>query len=266
MSTIDAERFLEDHLARRRPVSKWSAFREGVAAPLVGLKYLRCHPRLWRYAVIPIVLNLLITGLALILFLAAVVGFLTYLHPVFPPGWGWLLSEILCGVVALLLALGATLMTWMVLQAVLCDHYYEELARQVELQLGMQPEDMVGLPLREQIGDVLRDLTLLVGVNLGFLLLHLVPVLGSIIGILGSLYFTCYLLGTGYLGYPLCLRRQHRKQRVAFTRRFRAQTVGLGAVVSLAALLPVVGSFVLATAVVGTVLLHRRLEDYPPSS
>jgi hypothetical protein len=47
----------------------------------------------------PIVLNLLVTGPAVVLYVMAVVAFLAHLHPVFPSGWGWLLLEILCGVV-----------------------------------------------------------------------------------------------------------------------------------------------------------------------
>ncbi|OHB72302.1 MAG: hypothetical protein A2V70_16465 [Planctomycetes bacterium RBG_13_63_9] len=257
-STGDADQFVENYLRRPRAVSTWAALREGFSAPLFGFGYLCAHPHLWRYAVVPIVLSLLITGFALVLFLMALTGFVTYLHPLFPPGWAWLLLEVVCGILLLLLALGATLLTWMLLQAILCGHYYEKLARQVELQLGTRPEDLKGLSTGEQLLDALLDLALFVGVNLGFLFLHVIPGLGSIVAVLGSLYFTSYLFGAAYLGFPLCLRRRHRNERRAFIRRFRAQTVGLGIVVLLVSLLPLIGSLVLATAVVGAVLLHRR--------
>ncbi|MBM4091675.1 MAG: hypothetical protein FJ276_19940 [Planctomycetes bacterium] len=258
-STADAHRFLSDYLARPRSASVWSAFGDGCCASLFGFGYLCRYPRLWRYAILPIVLNLLITGLAVVLFLMALAGFITYLHPVFPPGWGWLLLEILCGVVLLFLAIGATLVTWMVLQAVLCGYYYEKLARQVELQLGMRSEELEGLPVGEQFVDLLLDLAILLAVNIGLLFLHVIPVLGSLIAIVGHFCFTCYILGAAYFGFPLCLRQRHRKQRAVFTRQFRSQTTGLGAAVYVAALLPVIGSVVLTTAVVGAVLLHRRL-------
>jgi hypothetical protein len=90
-----------------------------------------------------------------------VAGFLTYLHPAFLPGWGWILLEIVCGILLLLLAFGATFATWIVLQAILCSHYYEKLARHVELQLGMRSEDLAGTV------DTLFDLFLLVSVNVG---------------------------------------------------------------------------------------------------
>ncbi len=205
-------------------------------------------------------MNLLITGLTLILFLMVVAGFLTYLHPAFPPGWGWILLEIVCGILLLLLAFGAAFATWIVLQAILCGHYYEKLARQVELQLGMRSEDLAGLSLREQTVDTLLDLFLLVSVYIGFLFLHLIPVLGSVVSVLGSLCFSCYLLGAAYLGFPLGLRQWHRKQRADFTRHFRFQTAGLGTAVFFVAFLPMISSLVLTTAVVGAVLLHRRLE------
>ncbi len=260
-STADGNHFLRQYLSRPQALSTWSAFQEGLLAPLFGFGYLCRYPRLWRYAIIPIVLNLLITGIALLLFLVVVIGFLTYLHPAFPPGWGWVALEVLCAVLLFLVVLGATFVTWIILQAMLCGYYYENLARHVELQLGMQPEELSGLSFREQTVDTLFGLFSLVAVNIGLLLLHLVPVFGSIIGVIGSVLISCYMLGAAYFSFPLSLRQRHRKERAQFTRQFRVETAGLGMAVLLVALLPVISSVVLTTAVVGAVLLHRRLES-----
>ena len=85
-----------------------SAFGEGFAAPREGFVYMCRHPGLWRYAVIPILLNILITALVLGLLVAAAVYFTYRLHPRFAGGWGWRALEVVV-VLALIAAAAATM-------------------------------------------------------------------------------------------------------------------------------------------------------------
>jgi len=84
-------------------------------------------------------------------------------------------------------------------------------------------------------------------------------VLGSLLGLCGSLYFDCYLLGRDYLGFPMSLRGMRREEQRAFSARHRWHTLGLGASVLLFTLVPVLGSILLTTAAAGAVLLNRQL-------
>jgi CysZ protein len=241
----------------------WPAFRRGLAAPWEGFGYLSRRPGLWRYALLPVLLNLLITGGMLLLLVLMAAAFAAYLHPLFPPGWGWVALEVLCAVVLLLLAFGLALVVWALLQGVLCGHYYTKLARAVELRLGLPSDQMVEVTWGYQIADACRDVALLVAVNGGFLLLHVVPVVGSLVAVAGSLYFDWLLFGEEFFDYPLALRGRRRREKEEFTRRHRFQTLGLGAVAFLASFVPVAGAVLLASAVVGAVLLHRRLQVVP---
>jgi hypothetical protein len=45
----------------------FAAFREGLAAPWLGFRHMCRHPHLWRYGVVPILLNLLITAVVIVL-------------------------------------------------------------------------------------------------------------------------------------------------------------------------------------------------------
>jgi CysZ protein len=258
-STIRQGTAWQDYVNAPPAISFWEAFREGFSAPRYGWAYLMDHRRLWWYALIPILLNLVITSLALLVFLALVVGAMFCLHPLFPAGWGWLVIEILGGLGLLVLAVAAALATWLLLQGILCGHFYGKLARQVELSLGTPAESLKDLALGQQVVDTLLDVGSLIGVNVGLLALHVIPVLGSIAGLLGTLWFDCLLFGREYFEYPLGLRGSRRREIVAFTRQHRSQTLGLGVAAFVANLLPVVGAVVLSTAVVGGVLLHRRL-------
>jgi CysZ protein len=189
----------------------------------------------------------------------AVIAIIAYLHPLFPAGWGWLLLEIVCGIALVAAAMAATLVLWMLLQGIFCGIYYGKLARQVELQLGIPPDSLKELPFRQQASDTLGDLASLIAVNMGLLLLHLIPVLGSIGSIAGGLYFNCYFVGREYLDYPLALRGLPRRDKRAFLRKFCHQTLGLGTIVFITNLIPIVGFVIPVTAVVGSVLLHKRL-------
>ena len=133
------------------------------------------------------------------------------------------------------------------------------------MQLGLPPEQIRDVPFSYQVVDAFRDLGALLAINAGFLLLNIVPVLGSAVGLIGSLYFDCYVFGRDYLDFPLALRGVRRDEKRRFCREYKGQTVGVGAAVLLCNFVPVVGAVVLSTAAAGAVLLHRRLRGSRPS-
>ena len=249
---------------RPAATTRLAAFAEGFAAPREGFVFMCRHPALWRFAVIPILLNLVITALLIVLLVAAAGYFAVRIHPWFDGHWGWRVLEVLV-VVGLLVAAAALAMTaWVLLNGILCGHYHGKLARQAELLLGMRPQDMVELSLRYQVADSFRDLGALLLINTGFLLLNFIPVLGTVAGTAGALYFDSFVFGMDYLDFPLSLRGLRRAEKRAFARRHRAHTVGLGAAIFVFNFVPVVGSVVLSTAAAGAVLLHRRLRAGEP--
>ncbi len=91
---------------------------EGASAPLHGWRFLNRHPSLWRYAILPIVFNLLITVLALAVLIAGAVWFITELHPRLTEGvmgeWWWaaVAMEIIAGILMLLVCAILTVLTW----------------------------------------------------------------------------------------------------------------------------------------------------------
>lgn len=247
------------YLDAPRVVTRWAAFQEGFSAPRYGFAYICENRQLWPYAIIPIVLNVFITTLVFVLLLLMASAFIVHLHPLFPTGWAWAVLEVLCAIALLALALLITLVAWTLLQGLLCGHFYGKLAREVELRLGTPAEALKELPLYREVADTVLDTASLMTLNIGLLLLHIIPGLGSICGIAGSLYFDCYLLGREYLDIPLSLRGKPRRERQTFARQFRGQTLGLGAAALLMTFVPIIGSVALTAAAVGSVLLCRRL-------
>lgn len=240
--------------------SWWDAFCRGFSAPWEGFGFLCRYPRLWWFGVVPVVLNLIVTGAAVMLFLVAAISFSVYLHPLFPEGWFWGVIEFLCVTGLVMLAAGLGLVTYVFLQGSLIGYYLAKLAREVELQLGLPSSRITEVSWRYEILDACRDVVSLIAINGGFLLLHIVPGIGSILGIAGSLYFDSLLFGEDYFDYPLALRGKRRQEKQEFLKGHRASVLGLGVAVLLVSFIPVVGAVLLASAVVGAVLLYRRLQ------
>jgi len=237
-----------------------AAFWEGVAAPWAGWHYMKQQPDLRRYGVIPCLLNLLVTGMLAIVLVAAGVYCINVLHPLFAGDWLWRVLEVFVALAVLVVAFGLAAIVWVILQGIFCGHFYAKLAEHVELRLGMKREEIQEIPFSHQALDTLRDAGFLATMNLGLLLLHCVPGVGSVISAAGSYYVTCVTLGLDFLEYPLALRGKRRPEMRAFARRHRAHTIGLGTGVSLVSLVPVVNAVLLTTAVAGAVLLHRTLD------
>jgi CysZ protein len=239
--------------------SIWAAFGEGLSAPWLGFRYMARHPGLWRHGVVPVLLNLLITSLLLVVLVALAVWFFSRVHPWFADGWGWFVVEILCGLALLACVLGLALLAYLVLQGVLCGHFYGKLARQVELQLGTRPEELKEVPFAYQVADTFRDVGFLAVANAACVAVQIVPGIGSILGVCGGYYFNCFTFGLDYLDHPLALRGLRRREKRAFAKRHRAHTVGLGTAVLALTLLPLVNAILLTTAVTGAVLLYHQL-------
>lgn len=232
---------------------------EGFFTPFTGLSFMRQKPALWTYGVAPIVLNLFISLLTLVLLIVAAWYSIDYVHASLPEGWLWLIVKVICDIALFVLVIAGVFVTWLILQAVLCAFFYERLARQVELLLGIDPADLRDVPLLDQISTVIRDVLKLVIVNVGLLALHVVPVVGSVAAVCGSFYFNCLVLGSEFFAFPQDLRGKVRVEKRRFARENRYHTLGVGAAVILVLLIPVLGAVLLTTAVTGTVLLYRRL-------
>lgn len=265
----------EEHIGRQPAQGGLARFLEGASAPLHGLRFVNRHPRLWRYAIWPTALNLLITALALVVLIAAAVWATTELHPRLTQGmagvWWWLAvaGEILAVVVLLLVCAILTVLIWKLVGGILCGYFYAKLAEQVERELGVSDQELRPISLFYEICDTFLNLTLLIVVNGAILLLNVIPFLGGVLALLGSGYFTWYILGVDYLSFPLALRGVRRRAQFAFGHRHRMHTIGLGAAVFALEFIPIIGAVLLTTAAVGAVLLHRRIsvaETEPPSS
>jgi len=219
------------------------------------------RPGLWRFALAPLLLNLLVTCLLTFLLALGGIAVFSKIHAAFAGSWWRLPVEALAFCFFIVAALGVLMAAWLVVQSVLCVWFYDRLARKVEMQIGLEPGELRDIPLGPQIADALRDALLLIAINIACLAVQIVPLIGTVLGTCGSYYFTCSTLGYAFLDYPLSLRGMRRNEKLLFVRRHRSHSLGLGTSAMFLAIVPIVNAVFLTTAVVGAVLLHRKIRD-----
>ena len=243
-----------------RPRGASASFIDGFAAPWAGLRYMNAHPALWRHGVLPILCNLVLTAA---LFAGLVYGWFkayAWVDAAFPATWWGGTLEVLSVVAIAALELALAVAAWIVFQGIFCGFFYSRLAREVEIQLGMDPALMREVPLLYQITDALLDLAALTAVAIGCFILGWVPLVGAPLALVLGLYFDCFVFGMDYLDYPQALRARGRGVQRRFARQHRAATLGLGSSVMLLTFIPLLSPVLLTTAATGAVLLYRKLE------
>ena len=218
--------------ARARPRGGLLA---GAAYPFRALAVLNRAPQLWRYVLIPILVNIVVgvtvyLGL-LLLGLRTIDGFVGGL-----PGWAAALGALLrvLLVIALLLATGFVLVRFGV---VLGSPWYARLSEDLErIRTGWAPP---AEPL--SIGGIVRDLArsllfelkkllLVVVVGLALLLLNLVPGAGTAIATGGWIALGATIAWLDFLESPLERRRMRFRARLGLLRRSLPASAGFGLV------------------------------------
>jgi len=238
-------------------------FFEGARLPWEGLRFLLRHRGLWHYALLPMVINLLVTLTILLSVVAVGVEVAIWFH-----GWGYFagstsgrVQEVLLDVVLFAALLGMAAGSYLLLGGILSSWFNERLARQVEILLGVPAAELNEAPLKEQMLDALRGFLTIAVTTLGCFLLGCVPLVGIVAGVI-SFYIDFFVFGYEYFEIPLSLRGVRRKEKRAMARQHRPRVLGLGAAVFLMNMVPIVGSVFLTTAAVGAVLLHRRIREF----
>lgn len=249
------------------PARTWSGkFAEGATVPLLGFRYMNRHPRLWRYAILPIVVNAVITGLAFLMLIVVAGWLITDLHPRLVESldsslqWLAIIAEIAIAALILLVCAIVTVLIWKLLSGILCGYFYGQLAEQTERELGLGPQELKSITFVYELIDTVINLSLLIFVNGCIFSLNILPLVGGLLSVVLSFTFTWYLLGVDSFSYPLAMRGVRRWSQFRYGREHGMHTLGLGSAIFLFEFIPIFGALLLTTATVGSVLLHRRIQ------
>jgi CysZ protein len=183
-------------------------FVSGALYPLYAAGVLARAPRLWRYVLIPLLVNLLVgvTLYAGLLFagLSAIDALVAGL-----PAWAGVLAALLRAllIVGLLIVTGFVLVRFGV---VLGSPWYTQLSAELELLRGGQPLPERGAGLSMAVRDLsralafeLRKLLLVAMIGALLLLLNLIPVAGQLLATAGWIALGATITCLDFFDYPL---------------------------------------------------------------
>lgn len=238
---------------------------EGASTAADGFRFLCRYPSLWQYGVWALVTNIAVAFASLLVtFWVGTTAWKSFAAEL-PIAWWAPIVEWLGLIAILMLAIGVGLACYILLQGVFCSWSFSKLAYRVELFLGATPDELSEISYTGQVIDALRSAVKLLLVDVGILLLNIVPFIGTIAAFAIGGYMHAWVLGAEFLGYPQELRGIRWKDRQQFARRWLPSTLGLGTIVAGLMLIPIVGAMFQTTAVVGAVLLNRRINGLPDS-
>ncbi len=251
----------EDSPASAPGGTPFEQFLPGFRVPGVGCGFLRGNPGLWKYVWMPTAVNLFVGALMAFGLLAVLITAAALLWSWGAAGWLWGLAALLIWLGLLVVSLVVTSALWYALCGIFGGYFLSILAEKTELASGTPRESLREVPWIHQVVDTILNLGLLLLTNIGCLALNLFPFVGSGLAMIASCYFTGMILGTDLLELPMALRGIRRPDVRAFAARKRPYTLGIGTAVMLLNFIPIVGALLLTTAVVGTVLLHKQIEE-----
>ncbi len=246
-----------------------SQFMKGFFYPLEAGRFLRLHPSLIRYIIIPFAINVSVFGLAVYLGISI---FHTTVMPLIPQGdvWYWVILAWLLWVLAVLITAILVFFTFTAIGVLIASPFNDLLSERTEETLaGKRHEEPFVLRAfladsrRIVINEGKKIILFVLGMAL-LLFLNLIPGLGPFLYSLLSLLFTIFFLVVEYTGYVLVRRRLsfRDQRRFILSRPFLMLGFGSGVLCLLA--VPFLQFFCIPLAVIGaTQLCHETTVHNP---
>lgn len=252
-------------MGKKIPAFDLGAFTSGLGLPLRGIRYLFAHRGLKRYAILPLVLNVLLYGLAIAVFLYFLwhwqIGQAEW--EFWGPVGGWLAATVnwlgwLFKAVIAMLALTLSFFTFTGVGMVLASPLNDILSEKVEV-VYFGSDKTVDMPFRFtlraallSVYDSLCNLCRQLFYTLLTLPFLLVPVIGFIpLFLVGS-----YFAGFGFIDSAMArnfLRPRHK--RLLSKRRFW-KIVGMGVTMQVLFFIPLVGLLLMPVGVASGTLIY----------
>ena len=170
--------------------------------------------------------------------------------------WAWSLGKLGMGTVCLV---SVWLVLWQVGLILLGGWLLTRLARRVLLDEGVPKEALEEVSVMGEGADALRETVWLLLHAVLALAMQLIPVAGPFMGMAYLFWHQARVLGLESLAYPLALQNMRLKQRHALARQTPGLSLGLGALPSLAAPIPVLGGLSRAASVVAASQWSARM-------
>ncbi len=247
-------------------VNQLGNFVKGFWYPFNSFAFIRRHPRLYPFIVLPLVIN--VVSFCLVIYF----GFDFYRNLVMsriPQGeaWYWLVLNYFVLLLAIVVVLVLVFFTFAAVGSMLASPFNDVLSEKTELLLGGHtPDETFSLiSFVQGAGQVMLTEGKKIGVfllgMLALLLLNLIPVLGAMLYPVLSVVWTAFFLVMEYTGYVFARKRMSFKDQRQIVYRNAALMSGFGLGLLCLLAIPFLQFFCIPLGVVGAVRLLAEAKE-----
>jgi CysZ protein len=235
-------------------------FPRGFFLAFRGGRLLLHHPRLFKYVIVPFLINVTVFSLSIFLGLRF---FQDVVAQLLPQGeaWYWAIVYYALWTVAVLVTLVLVFFTFTVVGNLIASPFNELLSERTEdLLLGRSAEEPFALGVffrdmgRAWLVEI-RKMSFFVLAMAALLLLNLLPLVGSLLYGFFSVLLTLFFLAWEYLGFVHERKRRSFPEQRQYLMRRKGLVLGFAAGVLLMLAIPFLQLFCIPVAVVGATLL-----------
>ncbi len=237
----------------------------GLTAPLRGFIFIIKNPRLIKFAIFPIIINIILILTIYIFGSRYLIGLIDRWIPD-EKAWYWaILFWIAVVFVVLAVSLVAAVFFY-IIAGIICVPFNELLSQEVESMLRENPhkEDfsvrLLALDIWLAIIGEIKRIFLYLSLMIPLLLLNLIPAVGTVI--YGAIFgvVTLLFLAFDFVDHPLGRRRIPFREKRKFIIKHFSSMIGFGAGVFIFLLVPIVNFIVLPLNAVGGTILFSEIE------
>jgi CysZ protein len=247
-----------------------------------GVAFLGQHRALWRWALLPAAVNVVVFAAAFVLFFyvyddlyTMVTGFFSFPPPEAWYAWLWVAPlRVLAWSIGFLMLVAFVVsmyFAFLILGTIIATPFLAVLAQRVEEivtgHIAQERTTFLGAvhAFGTSLADEIRRLVFFLGVQLILFLLSFIPLL-SPLTVTAATLFTMLFLPLEYAGFAMDQRHLRFPQRRALIWQHRWTMLGFGAAAFLTLLIPLLNFVCLPALVVGGTLLILHIEAIPASS
>lgn len=241
-------------------------FVKGFRYPFNSFSFLRRHPRLYPFVILPFIIN--VASFCLVIYF----GFDYYRDLVMsriPHGdaWYWLILNYILLLMAIVVILVLVFFSFAAVGSLLASPFNDLLSERTEWLLGGRPADepfVLGRFIREAAMTMMTEVKKVGVFLLGMgtlLLLHLLPLVGTMLYPFLSVAWTALFLVMEYTGYVFARKRLSFKAQRQIVYRNAALMSGFGLGLFCLLAIPFVQFFCIPLGVVGAVRLLAEANE-----
>ncbi|BAQ60274.1 sulfate transporter [Geminocystis sp. NIES-3708] len=249
-------------------------FFSGISYPFLAVKFLAVNKKLWKYLIIPIIINfavgittyILLLKPSLKLFDSVTNDIIIWIDKVIDklPEWSNLLIYIIV-FVSLLLKISLFILLLFIIGfiitqfgSILGSPWYGKLSEQLEI-LNTGKLEIIEINIFYDIFRAilfeLKKIVLIIIISLPLFLLNFIPSIGNIISLIGGITLTITIICLDFFDAILERKRLHFRQKLNFVRQGFPTTAGFGLICLILISVPLLNLIIIPICVSGGTLL-----------